>query len=73
MTKKNYIAIAKVFKTAITEAANLETREQEDVSAQRVIIETAEQIGTALALVFEQENPRFDRQRFLEAAEIRIN
>lgn len=60
MTKKDYIAIAKVVKE------EYERYSPED--PERIcVLESLETIAINLAGVFSSDNPRFDRARFLQA------
>lgn len=59
MTKKDYIAIARAFNARFDMAQHIQG------TANRVT--HYEEIATSLADVFAVDNPRFDRQRFLNA------
>jgi hypothetical protein len=58
MTKKDYIAVAKILKDA---------REDAETAVNREARSQTDQIALMLSELFAQENPRFDRVRFLKA------
>jgi len=62
MTKKNYRAIGKALRS-------VEFLEPLDSDTGEIVDECIRQIAFAIANVFEQDNPRFDRQRFLRFVE----
>lgn len=65
MTKKDYVLIASVFNKAMQYTAD-EPRAMEAVKA------TVEVVADELADALEQDNPRFDRERFLTACGVNI-
>jgi hypothetical protein len=58
MTKKDYIAVAKILKDA---------REDAETAVNREARSQTDQIALMLSELFAQENPRFDPVRFLKA------
>jgi hypothetical protein len=63
MTRKDYEAVARVI---LCERASVEAREC-DTAKTLNAWETTARVAYQLAQVFEHQNPRFDRARFLEA------
>lgn len=63
MTRKNYIALAAAFNYSRPYIATRSTRQQ------RAQMQTWHEIRGKVMQVLAADNPRFDRQRFLEATE----
>lgn len=64
MTKKDYIAIAKVVKETRTST--------QIVGRAETISNTCNEIAHGLAVVMQKDNPNFDRNRFLIACGVTI-
>lgn len=62
-TRKHYEIVAATIKTSIVEVAQIE----EDPAHRVAKVNAIEMTARNLALVFERDNPRFDRRRFLLA------
>lgn len=66
MTKRHFMAIAKIVDNAKVTACSADTA-QRKADYERGAEGTRKHIATALADMFAGENPRFDRERFLAA------
>lgn len=71
MTKKHYEAIAAIIKSTYTNAKLYNGINYRDTAHERC--ETLETTSIRLADFFAQDNPKFDRERFLEACGVQDN
>lgn len=59
MTRKNYVAFAEMFKRMKPDTSGLQCSRPEDIQWRMTVDGAAE--------LFQRDNPRFDRMRFLDA------
>jgi hypothetical protein len=74
MSKKHFIKIAAMIRETLNVGRRIKVETQADpVKAEdfnRGVEYAAHVIASNLAFIFKQENPRFDRARFLEACNV---